>query len=643
MVDKEEVQLDEVVAKWNKRYSKSLEFHQPIWKKFSKYYDQMYASVNADGMADWRSKVFIPVLNEKAWQMVSKVVQGKAGWDVLPKDETWLENAKKQQSLLKYQFTNPEFDRSMFIKEAETTLDAVVTGTGVAKVFWTLKEKKIYERIMNPDGTIDFDKYKEITTKLGYNEFEPVNIYDFLPAPGAKSVQTMPWGIIKGKTNVSDALEMFKDYPEAIEKLKKFKGNGKKDDTQEYKGSRTNYFETFNIVDTTIDEFELWECFDRKKREITYILDGREHLRTKKDISWHGKLPIVVFNLKPKGGSIFGEGLFEVSYRLQYAINDLFNHYMDSYNLSVDGMVMLDEASEIEDFITEPGGVFHFQGNPPIPWNTKEPNPTTFTMVQNVLREALDGVTLSPYATGQPNDRNDKTQGTATGVIRLQEAAGDLIGFMRQMLKTGHKEVGYMWMMNNQQYVDREQKIIIEDGIKKLPELIKPVDLVGEFELDIDVSVLEPVNKEAMRQVYLDYMQQLKDLVVLSAKTQTPWTFNIPEAARVMSDKFGIQEYDKILNAEMPVVPQQEEQDPNAPTPDGVMPRGMTPEAMLEMITGKPMNPDVHPVAEEAEAMVEQMGNQPQAEFKNDVTEEQTGNPEKKGGFLNRLLSYTRR
>ena len=76
MAEKKEKTIDETVAKWNKRYDKSLAFHQPIFEKFSEFYSQFYASVDSDGMANWRSKVFIPVLNEKAWHLLSKIVQG---------------------------------------------------------------------------------------------------------------------------------------------------------------------------------------------------------------------------------------------------------------------------------------------------------------------------------------------------------------------------------------------------------------------------------------------------------------------------------------------------------------------------------------------------------------------------------------
>jgi len=634
-----EKKVDEVVVRWAKRYEKSLAFHQPIFERMSEFYAQFYASINAEGMANWRSKVFIPVLNEKAWQILAKVVQGKAGWHVLPKEELWAENARNQENLLKYQFVNPELDKTMLVKESECTMDAIIAGTGVGKTHWMLKEKKIYDHIVNEDGSIDYDKYKEVTTKLGYNDFEPICIYDFLPAPGAKSVQRAPWIIVKGRAIINDLKEQFSDHPDALKILDKHEGATPSDDTEEYKKSRTNYFEEFKVKDTTVEEVELWECYDRKNREIIYILNRREILFQKKDTSWHGKIPLVVFNLKPKGGSIFGEGIFEVSHRLQYAINDLFNHYMDSYNLAVDGMVMLDETSEVEDFITEPGGVFHYQGNPPIPWSSKEPNPTTFTMVQNVLRQAVDGVTISPYVTGNPNDANDKTQGTATGIIRIQEAAGDLIAYMRHMLKTAHKEIGFMWMMNNIQYIDRDQRIIIEDGIKKSPATLKPIDIQGEFELDIDVAVLEPVNKEAMRQVYLDYLQQIKDLVVLSQRTQSPMQVDFMAIAKILSEKFGIQEYDKIL-AGPPAVPPGINPETGQPIElENEMMHQDTPQGTLQDIPQDILQdiPQAVPQMPQMPTDFQSVPNNP-----NNLTPPIEQSPEKTG-FLNRLLSYMQR
>jgi hypothetical protein len=160
------------------------------------------------------------------------------------------------------------------------------------------------------------------------------------------------------------------------------------------------------------------------------------------------------FYLRKKSFSVFGESLFENNRTMQSATNDLFNHYLDNWNLSIESMIMYEDGSLTNDFIIEPGGEITYTGEKPTQFKFPEPNPQQLSVVMNVLEKGIDAATFSPYAVGTPNDKNDKTQGTAYGVKTITEAATSKIGFFRDNFKQSMKILGRIWLSNLQQFAD---------------------------------------------------------------------------------------------------------------------------------------------------------------------------------------------
>ena len=175
---------------WKERYTIAVNNQETMFKKFSDWYKLMYATVDDSNIALWRSKIFIPVLAGKAWNLISKFVNLKPGFQVALRnpdasDEAVKEMADKMQLKLEYDYDNPNMDESIRDKMLSCLIDAVVTGTGIAKVPWHVKTKKQYERIIGDDGTVDLSKQKVTESKYGCNDLVPVNIYNVFIAPGA--------------------------------------------------------------------------------------------------------------------------------------------------------------------------------------------------------------------------------------------------------------------------------------------------------------------------------------------------------------------------------------------------------------------------------------------------------------------------
>ena len=65
-------------------------------------------------------------------------------------------------------------------------------------------------------------------------------------------------------------------------------------------------------------------------------------------------------------------------------------------------------------------------------------------MAMNMINGAIENATISQYASGVLNSSTDSTQGTATGVTRMMEAAAEKVGFMRSDFRRSWREVDTM-------------------------------------------------------------------------------------------------------------------------------------------------------------------------------------------------------
>jgi hypothetical protein len=550
---------------WKERYQIAVNNQETMFKKFSDWYKLMYATVDDSNIALWRSKIFIPVLAGKAWNLIAKFVNLKPGFQVALRnpdasDEAVKEMADKMQLKLEYDYDNPNMDESIRDKMLSCLIDAVVTGTGLAKVPWHVKTKKQYERIIGDDGTVDLSKQKVTESKYGCNDLVPVNIFNVFIAPGATNLYKSPWIIIKEYKTLDQLKDMNKAEKiyKNLDKLENSRAEA--DQFAQYKKSRNRLTNDQDpiVTDKTVDYVAIYECYEGNKIS-TFADAGTKsgnplpwvELRQQENPYWHGKYPLVRFIVKQRPYDVWGEGIFELTERLQSAVNDVFNHYMDNWNLSVDGMYMIPENSRVSNFVVQPGGQVTYQGTPPTQFKLPEPNPASVQNVLGVLEKAVEDATISSYATGATNSATDKTQGTATGIMKLQQAAGDIIAFMRSNFQQSMHQIGTMWLSNNQQYLDRAVTV---PGKKGMNEEVHPAMLQGDMELRIDDASMEPVSREDQKASYLQFIQQtlaLQNASIAQAQAtqgQTkPLIIDFKEMFENISDKFGMKSSDDLL------------------------------------------------------------------------------------------------
>lgn len=518
-------------ATWEQRYSKAAGDQTKMFDKFNEWYKMMYAIRDDRNTANWRSKIHIPLISTKAWNLVAKFVQQEPGFEVtirnddaedLPVDK--LEGiADKVQRKLEYDYHNPELDVPVRDKLNDCLIDAVVTGTGLAKIPWVMKQKKIYSHPVK-DGEVDYNNDKVTTFPMGFNDIEPVNIFNVFIAPSATSLQTAPWVIISERKTLAQLKAVNKNYGVDLYKnLNQLEGvKTTSDRFAEQKKARQNLTTEIDpyVADQTVSQIEIFECYERDSNKIcTYANVGNDKAKNKwvliretDNPYWHGKFPLVSFYIRRRPFSFWGESIFETTERLQAAANDIFNHYMDNWNLSVDGGIMIEESSQVSDFLVEPGFELVYRGEQPKQFSFPAPDPNQLTLVMNQIEKSLENATISNYATGTPVSGLDKTQGTARGTMAILEAATDMIQFMRDNFSSSIKQIGEMWLSNNRQFMDFEFPVPVLKDNKFGYESLTPEELQLQMELQINDMSMQPISDLQKRENFMAYSDRLVQL-----------------------------------------------------------------------------------------------------------------------------------
>lgn len=517
-------------SKWQTRFENRKQKQQKLFEDSRKYYDIMYAVQNTSKISPWKSKVYVPILASKAWDLISKMSDVVPLFNVTIKNELELDdesgNFKVPEDVVQRQarieaklhsdYTCPSGGEPMKLRVFDPLVDAVVTGTGYAYAPWVFESKVTRGRRYGEDGQMDNQHVVKKTTQTGHNGFEGVNFYNVFVAD-APSFYKAPYLIIRGYKPLVDmeSTGLYKNLDHANTDL------GPDVEYQNFNDSRNRVVneQDMSNPDDSVDMVTYYECYERTSKGIekTVYAEGRNdggetspfvEIQAPHYPYWHDMFPVVPFYCRKKSYSVFGESLFENNRTLQSATNDLFNHYLDNWNLSIESMIMYEDGSLTNDFIIEPGGEISYTGEAPKQFKFPEPNPQQLSVVMNVLEKGVESATFSQYASGVPSSASDKTQGTAYGVKSITEAATSKIGFFRDNFKQSMRVVGQIWLSNLQQFADDPDEIRRIESGHEIPDVVMPSDYQGEIDLDIDDDSMTPLTKQEKREIQQQQVEQ---------------------------------------------------------------------------------------------------------------------------------------
>jgi hypothetical protein len=577
-------------ATWQSRFKNRKNKQRRLFEEAQKHYDIMYAVQNTTKISPWKSKVYVPVLASKAWDLIARMSDVIPQFSVTIKNEYELDDssgnftiaqvvAERQRRIeakLRYDYLCGG-EEPMKLRVFDPLVDAVVAGTGYAYAPWVMEQKVNYARRFNEDGVMD---NRHVVTKKkweGHNGFEGINFFNVFPADGA-SFFKIPYLIVRG---YKPLVEMKKQG--IYENLDKVNTEMNQDDFHDlYNTSRNRVVNEEDRInpDDTVDIVTYYECYERTEKgiELTVYAEGKsDHgetspwvcIRKPRYPYWHDMFPVVPFYCRKKSYSVFGESLFENNRTMQSATNDLFNHYLDNWNLSIESMIMYEDGTLTNDFVIEPGGEVTFTGEAPKQFKFPEPNPQQLSVVMGVLEKGIEQATFSNYASGQPNSQTDKTQGTAYGVKTITEAATTKIGFFRDNFKQSMKVLGRIWLSNLQQFADDPHEIRrVVDG-REIPDIVLPSDYQGEMELDIDDDSMTPLSKAEKREMHTMFLNDLamtQKLAIAQAEIfkQIPDIprYNFHEINEDTAELYSKKDFDRYLldsNVEIPQPPAEDD------------------------------------------------------------------------------------
>lgn len=503
--------------KWHERFTRAEANQASLFEKASSHYDIMYAVQNTKNIAPWRAKIYVPILASKAWDLISRLA------DVMPYFKTRIKNEvivtedgyktpketldrqRRIDAKLYWDYCYGQ-DEPMKLTVVDVMLDAVVAGTGFTKNYWDYSTEEKYSRDYNEDGTVKTLQEERVrTTKKGKNVFEPVNFFNVFIADEAKSFHKAKYIIVRSFVDM-DIVKNNPNYDKAA--VKNLFDTPSMSTFNSYNIARNRVVNQSKTdeADPTTDVATIYECFEKttKGYKCSTYGEGKNgkfwvELEKPTNKYWHKQCPIQPFYIRKKSYSPWGESLFENNSTLQYATNDLFNHYLDNWNLSIDSMIMYEDGTLTSDFIIEPGGEITYTGEKPDAFKFPEPNPAQLSMVMNVIDKAIETATVPQYISGVPNSSVDKTAGTAKGISLITEAATSKIGYMRDNFKQSMVNVGKIWLSNLQQFQENSEEITAFDRGQERPEIILPVDYKGDISLTIDDDSLVPMTKEEKR------------------------------------------------------------------------------------------------------------------------------------------------
>lgn len=559
---------------WKQRFENRENKLKPLFDDAKKYYDIMYAVQNTTKISPWKSKVYVPILASKAWDLIARMSDVVPLFNVKVKGEYELDDEtgsivnpqvvvdRQRRIEAKLQGDYNSGDQPMKLRVFDPLVDAVVAGTGYAYVPWVFEERRHFARPFDSAGNMDNTQTVVKKIKQGHNGFEGINFFNVFPGDGPSFFE-MPYLIIRFYKPLVD-LETSGLY-ENLDKVDTGERNDM--DFSNYNVSRNRVVNEQEITESesTVKMVTGYECYERTADGLvltTYAEGDSDDPDTKPWVEirkpstpfWHNMYPVVPFYMRKKSYSTFGESLFENNRTLQSATNDLFNHYLDNWNLSIESMIMYEDGSLTNDFIVEPGGEITFTGEAPKQFKFPEPNPQQLSVVMNVLEKGVESATFSNYASGVANSSTDKTQGTAYGVKSITEAATTKIGFFRDNFKQSMKIVGRIWLSNLQQFADDPEEVTRREGGQELPDVVVPSDYQGELELEIDDDSMTPLTKQDKRDAQtqmLGEMQMIQKMAfdqfsVFKDASDIP-RYNLVEFAQDLTDLYSKKDISRYL------------------------------------------------------------------------------------------------
>lgn len=467
-------------------------FQNPLWVNFQQYY-KLYRSVIDPTQQAYqgRSNLFVPYVYSTVETVLPRLVSAKPRVVVTGRGLQDLDTAKNMEKLINYEWD--QMNGKDMVKD--WVKQALLYGTGVVKIVWA------------------FDPINEIDRPEVYN----VDLYDFFVDPNCTTFDfsDAEWVIHRVWKDWKDVKEdpLYDVPPQAVPV------------TREYNRNQLQRWGSVGLSpqpDGTQKMAEVWEYWGKydldedgiPEEVIITVLNQNWIIRMEPNPYAHKRKPFVAFIDTQLPNEFWGIGEIEPIQSLQYELNDIRNQRMDSVNLAVNQMWLVNKNNDLneEELIARAGGVVHTDD-----MNAIRPltNPVPVNMGSNeedrVKGDIQQASGVSDYTKGV--EGGSISNSTATGISLIQEAANARFRLKIDNLEDSLKVLGEQLVALNQQFIQREKIIRVTDDPSIQWARISPSNIKGSFDVIVEAGATQPMNRLAKRQDVLLLMQTMQPFV----------------------------------------------------------------------------------------------------------------------------------
>lgn len=458
----------------------------------------------------WRSDLTTPYLLQIAEGMLATMMDPKPKWEVTPKalpgEALDAVNGRMRKSKIASGALQWAMDEDDFaLKQRPFMQQDLIVGASLAKVVWAY-ETKDATRLVPMTFEVTDDWGRVIDRYLGTEEIDRTEVIRDGPSMIVRDMRDFFWP--EGARDMQSAAWVIDRSWETWETLKAKEQSGLYKNVDLLKEARNNQAQE----DLTDREQMLWG--QQRNRDLIEVLEywenghvvtvgGRQAvLASKFDPLRIKAKPFVMTSSMPDAFQFVGMSVIECLAQIQEYLWTLQNQRIDALRLLTNVITTI--RSDVDDpdafewypgaqwIVEDPGQVGQLQ----IDGTAAQITLDAEALLKGDLQNMLGGL---PMAGGVNSGSID--QKTATGMSIITSIAQKLIQSRKQHYSWGFSKVGGLFLGMMGQMI-RQERVIPQMGADGSHEMMvaHPLDLQGEFNVNIDVSDESVVKQERIQE-----------------------------------------------------------------------------------------------------------------------------------------------
>lgn len=378
---------DQIAGLVRERREKSDNFSMPFKQKLPRQYDLWRGAFTGEGMSK-KNDVHIPLISSIIWSDVARKIATSFGqYPYLmfqgngPDDAP---TARLHEALISAQL----YDADVIDKEVNTFLQADLYGTAISKTYWDHREETRNAtewQTMPLSGKKVRNLIKQTETVFDGPNYCNVDLIDFFPQPGFRTVKKMYWAMDRYYLDLDECRFMaseaggFVFNKAELDRLiaDSSTASFRADEALMARFSARTGANTHPVLsDKYSRPVEIMEMWGRVPSEFAGRLGGthvvltiandKYVLRARVNPFHHMLKPYLAYSPTPDPHYFYAPGKAQVAEKMQIVANRFINQQLDAADLMIHPMWVYDRNKLINtrNLIAGPGRIFGVNGDP---------------------------------------------------------------------------------------------------------------------------------------------------------------------------------------------------------------------------------------------------------------------------------------